>query len=108
MGSAKCHLLASKDGGSSDGTKVIEDIDGMVNKLNVWISKATLLALVDKLTGGTKKNTRIEKQTIGAENFLDSLCDKGIITDVKYWDSDFEATVENGVFLVLCCNAFGL
>ena len=34
--------LASKDGGSSDGTKVIEDIDGMVNKLNVWISKATL------------------------------------------------------------------
>ena len=58
--------LASKDGDSSDGTKVIEDIDGMVNKLNVWISKATLLALVDK----QKKNTRIEKQTIGAEIVL--------------------------------------
>jgi len=53
--------LASKDGGSSDGTKVIEDIDGMVNKLNVWISKATLLALVDKLTGGTKEKYKNRK-----------------------------------------------
>ena len=53
--------LASKDGGSSDGTKVIEDIDGMVNKLNVWISKATLLALVDKLTGGTKAKYKNRK-----------------------------------------------
>ena len=100
--------LASKDGGSSDGTKVIEDIDGMVNKLNVWISKATLLALVDKLTGGTKEKYKNRKTDHWGRNFLDSLCDKGIITDVKYWDSDFEATVENGVFLVLCCNAFGL
>ena len=100
--------LASKDGGSSDGTKVIEDIDGMVMKLHVWISKATLLALVDKLTGGTKEKYKNRKTDHWGRNFLDSLCDKGIITDVKYWDSDFESTVENGVFLVLCCNAFGL
>lgn len=62
--------LASKDGGSSDETKVIEDIDGMVKKLNVWISKATLLALLTSLQAGTKEKYKNRKQTIGAEIFL--------------------------------------
>ena len=55
-----------------------------------------------------KEKYKNRKTDHWGRNFLDSLCDKGIITDVKYWDSDFESTVENGVFLVLCCNAFGL
>ena len=88
----------------SGGTWTSEKTNSSIH----WISKATLLALVDKLTGGTKEKYKNRKTDHWGRNFLDSLCDKGIITDVKYWDSDFESTVENGGFLVLCCNAFGL
>lgn len=99
--------LASKDGNSPDGTKIIEDVDGMIKKLDSWISRAMLMAMVDKLTGGTNSKYKDRSTDHWGRNCLDSLCDKAIITDVAYWEG-FEKTVENGVFLLLCSNAFGI
>lgn len=100
--------LASKDGGDIEGTKVIEDPDSMISNLDAWISRATLLTLIDKATGGTDVKYKNRQTDHWGRNALDSLCDKGIVTDPKYWDSDFDATVEKGIFLILLCNAFNL
>lgn len=90
------------------GKYIITDKTQWLSNLDDWISKARLLALVDSATGGTLPQYKGRVTDVWCRNNLDSLCDKGIISDPTYWANDFEATVEKGVFLLLCCNAFGL
>lgn len=87
------------------GKRVITDSIQWITSLNDYISKALLLALVDKATGGTLNlyNNRYDVDHWG-RNCLDSLCDKSIIVTPSAW-IDFESQVSKAQLLALLYKA---
>lgn len=87
------------------GKKIISDPAQWISSLDISISKALTLALVDKMTGGTLPlyATRYDVDHWG-RNCLDSLCDKAIINTPQSW-TDFEAEVSYGAFIALVYKA---
>lgn len=90
------------------GKKIIEDKDQWIPTLDSYVSKALLLALIDKATGGMKEAYVGRATDHWGRNCLDSLCDKGIITTPEAWCDDFEATVTKGNCMALICKAFNI
>ncbi len=87
------------------GKQIITDAAQWVNSLDDYISKAFVLALIDKITNGTKApyNTRFDVDHWSRNN-LDSLCDKGIIETPSDW-TDFDSKATKGQFIALICKA---
>ena len=83
---------------------------GIISDNSQWkdldsnISRALLLSLIDKATGGTLPNYKNRKPDHWGRNNLDSLCDKVIITDPKYW-TNFDSTVTKDYFMALIYKA---
>lgn len=92
---------------SLSGKKIIENAKEWINTLDKKITKAQLLALIDKATGGMKSKYKDRKVDHWGRNHLDSLCDKAIITTPNAW-TDFEATVPRAQVMALYCKAFKL
>ena len=88
------------------GKGVISDKEIWLNNPDADISKAQVLALVDKMSNGTLPQYQNRSTDHWGRNYLDSLCDKGIISTPHAWDDDFEATVSRGNFMALVCKAF--
>ena len=87
------------------GKKIISDKEQWLNRPDIPISKALLLALADKATGGTKGKYKNRETDHWSRNNLDSLCDKGIITNPEMW-TDFESQVRHAQTMALVCKAF--
>lgn len=62
------------------GKGIISDKNQWINNLDISISKALLLALVDKATNGTMPIYAGRTADHWGRNCLDSLCDKAIIS----------------------------
>lgn len=62
------------------GKGIISDKNQWINNLDISISKALLLALVDKATNGTMPIYAERTADHWGRNCLDSLCDKAIIS----------------------------
>ena len=90
------------------GKGIITDKNHWLTNPDACISKALILALVDKATDGMKAKYVGRNTDHWARNCLDSLCDKRIIYTPHAWDDDFEGTVNRGNLIVLLCNAFGI
>ena len=82
-------------------------IDGST-KDQIWltnpdalISRAILLALFDKMTGGMIDKYKDTNVDHWARRHLNSLCDKAIINSPHEWDNDFELPVNKGLFMAL-------
>lgn len=65
------------------------------------ISRAFVLALIDKMTGGMIDKYKNRSVDHWARNHLDSLCDKGIINTPHAWDDDFELPINRGNLMAL-------
>lgn len=70
------------------------------------VSKALVLALIDKATGGVKEQYRNVTYDHWARANLNSLCDKKIIDTPEVWCNDFEGEINKGNFMALVCKAF--
>lgn len=90
------------------GKKIITDKDEWLNNMDCNVSKALVLALVDKATGGVKEQYKNIKYDHWARANLNSLCDKEAINTPKVWDDDFEGVVTKGNFMALVCKAFNI
>jgi len=77
--------------------KVITDVSQWKD-LDTPISKALVLSLIDKSTGGIKELYIGRNADHWSRNNLDSLCDKGIVSFPEQW-TDFEAQVQNSLML---------
>ena len=87
------------------GKHIITDPDQWIPILDSSISKAMLLALVDKMTDGTLDKYKNRKDVDHwARNNLDSLCDKRIISTPSSW-IDFEAEFRKGETMALLYKA---
>lgn len=89
------------------GKGIITQPEDWINSLEDNISKALILALVDKATGGCSLNS-IGLQKHWAQRHLESLQSKKIITTPEAWDNDFEALLNRGTFMALLCKAYNL
>ena len=84
---------------------------GIVTDISAWsdfntmIKKSYLEAIMDKATGGQKITSFPSRVDHWANNCLNSLYSKGIITDVKSWN-DFNNKSTTALFLALCDKAF--
>ena len=79
---------------------------GIITDLNYWtdydkpVEKGTLIALIDKATGGKWNSEEANVSIHWAQPNLISLCGKKIITDKKQW-SDFDSYVTRALTLAL-------
>lgn len=90
------------------GKGIIENKEVWLDNPDIWISKAQVLAIVDKATNGILPQYKDRKTDHYGRNHLDSLCDKGIVQTPEAWANDFEATVNKGNFMALICKAFNI
>ncbi len=86
------------------GKKIITDYESWLSTIDANISKALLLALVDNATGGMKKSYQNRNTDHWGRNHLDSLCEKGIITNPSEW-TNFDREVSRGQTMALVCKA---
>ena len=89
------------------GKKIISSKDEWLSNPDACISKALIMALIDKATGGTKQAYVNRNTDHWGRNHLDSLCDKNIINSPKEW-TDFEGQVTRANTMALMCKAFGI
>lgn len=89
------------------GKKIITDKVQFLKNPDAPISKALLLALVDKATGGTNDKYKNRNADHWGRNHLDSLCDKAIINTPSAW-TDFDGQVNKGQAIALICKAFNV
>ena len=89
------------------GKDIIEDKEPWLTNPDAYISKALLLALIDKATGGTMDQYKNRNSDHWGRNHLDSLCDKAIIETPEAW-VDFEGQVSKAQIMALVCKAFKL
>lgn len=90
------------------GKGIIENKEEWLNNADAYISKALLLALIDKSTGGTLVKYKGGTYDHWARANLNSLCDKGIITTPTAWCDNFEGWVDKGSLMALLCKAYNL
>lgn len=84
------------------GKRVIEDKKQWLDSLDNYISKAQLLALADKATGGMAEKYNGRATDHWGRNHLDSLCDKGIVDTPSAW-TNFDGQVTRGAIMALVC-----
>lgn len=90
---------------SLSGKGVISDKTQWLDSLDSTISKAMLLALIDKATGGIKSAYEGRETDHWGRNHLDSLCDKAIIDTPSAW-TNFDGQVTKAQLMALVCKAF--
>ena len=101
-------ILSSVDAGKTAVIKkIITDKVQFLKNPDAPISKALLLALVDKATGGTNDKYKNRNADHWGRNHLDSLCDKAIINTPSAW-TDFNGQVNKGQAIALICKAFNV
>ena len=89
------------------GKNIITDKSQFLNNPDDPISKALLLALIDKATGGINDKYKSRNADHWGRNHLDSLCDKAIINTPSAW-TDFNGQVNKGQTIALVCKAFNV
>lgn len=90
------------------GKGIIEDKQEWLSFPDSAISKALILALIDKATGGIIEKYKNQQYDHWARANLNSLCDKSIIETPEAWGDDFEAEVNKGSLMALVCKAFNI
>ena len=85
------------------GKKIISDKQYWLSILDSNCTKGLVLALVDKMTDGTR-DKYVARFDVDhwARNNLDSLCDKAIIDTPTAW-IDFDNNVSKGLLLAILC-----
>ena len=71
------------------------------------ISKSLVVALIDKMTGGTWKSNQADSSIHWAQPMIISLCGKKIITDVVQWVNTIDNDISKALLLALVCNITG-
>lgn len=90
------------------GKKIIEDSKQWLEDPDGFISKALIMALIDKATNGTLEKYKNRTGIVHwAKNNLDSLVEKGIINSPEAWE-DYESAVPRDNFMALVCKAFNI
>lgn len=77
------------------------------SKFDEPISKALVLALLDKMTGGTWKSNEADSKIHWCQPIVISLCGKGIITDKDQWIKSLDSKISKALLLALICNLTG-
>lgn len=88
--------LVSKD--------IVTDLDQWSTSLDNYISKGLYMALVCNMLGGVSDRYKNRKPDHWSRNCLDTLCDKGVVSDPKQW-TDFEAQVSKELALAMIYKA---
>lgn len=86
------------------GKKVITNTKDWLENPDAPISRALMMSLICNATGGVINAYKDRETDHWARNVLDTLCDRKIITDPKYWCEDFEAQVSIEKALEICYN----
>lgn len=90
------------------GKKIIQNKEEWLNSLDAPITKAFVIALIDKATGGIREEYKNVSGDHWARAHLNSLCDKGIINTPEVWCANFDSVVEKGNFMALLCKAYNI
>lgn len=90
------------------GKKIIQNKEEWLYQLDDYVSKAFVLALVDKATQDTLTKYKNITYDHWARANLNSLCDKGVINTPQVWCDDFDENVTRGNFMALICKAFNI
>jgi len=88
---------------------------GIIQTPEAWtdfdspVTKALVVALLDKLTGGTWKSEEADPNIHWAQPNVISLCGKGLITDITQWNTKelLETNISKALLLALVCNFKG-
>jgi hypothetical protein len=88
------------------GKGIISDKTQWLTNPDANISKALLLAIICKATGGVYAKYANRTADHWARNCLDTLCDRGIIVSPEAWSDDFEAPVSRENTMALIYAAF--
>lgn len=88
------------------GKKIITNKEEWLQYPDAPISKAMVLALIDRSIGGMCEKYVGRNADHWGRNHLDSLCDKGIINTPSEWCDNFEGQVRTDNFMALICKAF--
>lgn len=88
------------------GKGVIKQPQDWIASLDNNVSKALILALVDKATGPSLSSS--QQQGHWAQQHLASLQGKNIITTPEAWNDDFDAVLNRGNFMALLCKAYNI
>lgn len=89
------------------GKRIIEDKNVWLRNPDASLSKALVLALIDKATNGTLAKYNNASVDHWGRRHLNSLCDKGIITTPSSW-TNFEGCVTRAQYIALLCKAFSI
>lgn len=90
------------------GKRIVEDAKQWLENPDATISKALIMALIDKATNGTLKKYKDRTNVAHwALNNLNSLQEKGIINTPDAW-LDYESAVTRDNFMALVCKAFNI
>ena len=88
------------------GKGVIKQPQDWIASLDNNVSKALILALVDKATGPSLSSS--QQQGHWAQQHLASLQGKNIRTTPEAWSDDFDAVLNRGKFMALLCKAYNI